>query len=207
MYSKTSPNTLYPAVPRDCAELYNSGVQRSGVYTIDPDNAGSFDVFCNQTLDGGGWTVLQKKLNPSFSLDRDWCQYKEGFGNLSGDFWLGLDKMYHLTKGGRYKLRIDLDEGNFFQIHSFEVQNEDDGYKLKYEAPDGKMNRVTQNGKKFSTKDWYGGQSDKNCESARHCKRGWWYKHCEMNNIKCHWLEEMEEMKIKPTGRPEATQE
>ena len=31
----------------------------------------------------------------------------EGFGNLNGDFWLGLDKIHRPTVSGGYKLRID----------------------------------------------------------------------------------------------------
>ena len=35
---------------------------------------------------------------------------KEGFGNLNGEFWLGLDKIHRLTVSGGYKLRIDLED-------------------------------------------------------------------------------------------------
>ncbi|XP_078358232.1 angiopoietin-2-like [Oculina patagonica] len=39
---------------KSCAELYKSGKTSSGVYTIDPDGSGAFDVFCDQTTAGGG---------------------------------------------------------------------------------------------------------------------------------------------------------
>ena len=35
-------------VPRDCADVYNSGRYRNGIYTIDPDGEGSMEVFCDQ---------------------------------------------------------------------------------------------------------------------------------------------------------------
>ncbi|XP_078356931.1 ryncolin-2-like [Oculina patagonica] len=58
---------------KSCAELYKSGKTSSGVYTIDPDGSGAFDVFCDQTTAGGGWTVLQKRLNGSVDFYRDWA--------------------------------------------------------------------------------------------------------------------------------------
>jgi len=53
------------AYKNNCAEIYKSGERKDGVYTIKPDNLSAFDVFCDQTTAGGGWTVFQKRLNGS----------------------------------------------------------------------------------------------------------------------------------------------
>ena len=67
-------------------------------------------MFCDQTTVGGGWLVFQKRLDGSVDFYRGWAQYKNGFGPLAGEFWLGLDKIHRLTRSGSYKLRVDLED-------------------------------------------------------------------------------------------------
>ena len=84
---------------KNCAELYNSDQRISGVYTIYPDDKLPFDVYCDQTTAGGGWTVIQKRLKVSDDFNRTWDDYKHGFGNfLVGEYWLGLEKIRRLTE-------------------------------------------------------------------------------------------------------------
>ena len=72
---------------KNCAKLPKSGEINSGVYAIKPDGAGPvFEVFCDHKTGGGGWTVVQKRLDGSVDFDRNWSDYKNGFGNLDGEF-------------------------------------------------------------------------------------------------------------------------
>ena len=108
-------------------------MRTSGVYTIDPDNAGAFDVYCDQKTAGGGWTVFQKRLDGSVDFYRGWDDYKRGFGNLNGEFWLGLEKIHRLTKEQR-RLRVDLEDFEnqtaYAEYDSFGVGDERSKYKL-----------------------------------------------------------------------------
>ena len=91
-------------------------------------------MFCDQTTDGGGWTVIQKRLDGSIDFYRGWADYKNGFGNLNGEFWLGLDKIYRVTNSDTFKLRVDLEDWQgvtrFAKYASFAILNEANKYKL-----------------------------------------------------------------------------
>lgn len=58
--------------------------------------------------DGGGWTVIQRRKVGLTSFNRDWKQYREGFGNIRGDFWLGNENIYRLSRRPTV-LRVELE--------------------------------------------------------------------------------------------------
>ena len=123
------------SVYKSCAEAYKSGVRISGVYKIDPEGLGGhFKVYCDQKTAGGGWTVFQKRRDGSKDFYRNWDAYKRGFGNLNGEFWLGLDKIHRLTVSDSNTLRVDLEDnlGNtaFAEYSSFTVASEQAKYQL-----------------------------------------------------------------------------
>ena len=78
--------------------------------------------------------MFQKRLNGSVDFYRDWAEYKRGFGNFSGEFWLGLDKIHRLTNSGSYKLRVDLEDFDgksyYAEYDSFKVGSEGEKYRL-----------------------------------------------------------------------------
>ena len=85
--------------------------------------------------DNGGWTVFQRRQDGSVDFYKYWIDYEDGFGNLTGEFWLGLGKINRLTKEQSNTLRVDRVEtlhGNtsYAQYTTFSVGNSTTEYTL-----------------------------------------------------------------------------
>nr|XP_002126941.1 uncharacterized protein LOC100178820 isoform X1 [Ciona intestinalis] len=93
---------------RDCHDLWMSGHRKSGVYTIVRDMT-TKPIYCNMT-ETAGWTVLQRRGDGTQDFDREWPQYKEGFGSIYGEHWLGLDIIRWMTHGRSYTLMIQTED-------------------------------------------------------------------------------------------------
>ena len=93
------------------------------------------------TTDDGGWTVFQRRMDGSVDFYCDWKSYKDGFGSLSGEFWLGNDNIHRLTNANDVMLRVDLEdfEGSitFAEYNTFKVAHEADNYRLTLEEYNG----------------------------------------------------------------------
>ncbi|PIK36397.1 hypothetical protein BSL78_26770 [Apostichopus japonicus] len=174
----------------DCKGVNDSGHITSGIYTIKPTNwpGPPFTVYCNMT-DGGGWTVFQRRVNGSVDFYRNWLSYKEGFGELDHEFWLGNDKLYYLTNQGNYTLRIDLVDraGNpyYAEYDLFRINDENDNYRL---SGLGTFNGTAVGDslrshykREFSTYDRDNDVNANNCAETRH--GAWWYGYCCHSNL------------------------
>ena len=91
--------------------------------------------------------MFQKRQDGSVDFYRAWNDYKQGFGNLNGEFWLGLDKINRLTVSGRYRLRVDLEDLHgstaFAEYSSFAVMSERVKYKLSLGSYSGRSHYHT----------------------------------------------------------------
>jgi len=77
----------------DCQEAFELGETNNGIYTLrDPDTSMEFDVYCEFDNEHG-WTVIQSRLDGSVDFYRGWDDYVAGFGNLTGEYWLGMYKL------------------------------------------------------------------------------------------------------------------
>ena len=65
---------------------------------------------------------------------QDWNNYSTGFGNLSGEFWLGLEKINRLTNSENVTLRIDLKDFSGVSIYAkydlFMIEDISQNFKL-----------------------------------------------------------------------------
>ena len=46
---------------------------------------------------GGGWTRIQYRDSGDTDFYRNWTEYKHGFGDPSGEHWLGNEHIHKLT--------------------------------------------------------------------------------------------------------------
>ncbi|XP_041829170.1 microfibril-associated glycoprotein 4-like [Melanotaenia boesemani] len=176
-------------LPLDCSDIrYHDNRRPSGVYTIYPIGATSaVQVFCDMDSLEGRWTVFQRRMDGSVNFYRPWDQYKMGFGSAAGEYWLGLESLFHLTQRKKYELLVDMEdfEGNkvFARYSSFSIDSESDGYKLHVSGftDGGAGDSLTgHNEQKFTTLDKDQDIWENNC--ARSFLGGFWYGKCHSAN-------------------------
>lgn len=174
------------SLPKDCASA-TACTRRSGIYQIQVKEFSEkpFHVTCDADTENGNWLVIQRRQDGSIDFYRDWEEYENGFGDIDGEFFIGLKKLYALTNYyGPQELLIIMEDKSGTQVYakydSFAIGNQTDLYKLKKL---GKYSGTAGNslqyhiGMKFSTKDQGNDLSDKhNC--ASYYKGAWWYKNC-----------------------------
>ncbi|CAL4083346.1 unnamed protein product, partial [Meganyctiphanes norvegica] len=184
----------------DCSDIQGHGFSKSGIYTIHADRGNrAIDVFCDMDTEGGGWTVIQRRLPHSkeIDFDRGWYDYKVGFGNVSKDYWLGLENMHLLTNTRQYEIRIEISdfEGGEAYAHyvKFYIEGEDEGYRLHIGgysgtagdslANEGMPDNFTSDNMMFTTAD-----NDHDTSHEINCAKywkigGWWYNRCSWANL------------------------
>ncbi|XP_005072586.1 angiopoietin-4 isoform X2 [Mesocricetus auratus] len=174
---------------QDCAEIKRSGANASGIYTIRVANmTRPLKVFCDMETDGGGWTLIQRRQDGSMSFQRTWEEYKEGFGNVAGELWLGNEAVHHLTSRTAHLLRVELHdwEGRqtSIQYEHFQLGNERQRYSLLVNASSsstGLKNSLAPRGTKFSTSDM--DNDNCMCKCAQMMSGGWWFDACGLSNL------------------------
>ncbi|XP_067236425.1 uncharacterized protein fgl2b [Chanodichthys erythropterus] len=178
---------------QDCAD-YITKARRNGVYRVTPQPKNStFPVFCDMESSGGGWTLIQHRFDGSTSFNRTWDEYKNGFGKLIEEFWLGNDKIHLLTKAKNMSLRIEIEdyEGDREYAHydHFYVANESQQYRLSISGYSGTAGNAMQFNKKynhdqklFTTPDRDNDQYPSgNC--GAYYSSGWWFDACMSANL------------------------
>ncbi|XP_013105126.1 microfibril-associated glycoprotein 4-like [Stomoxys calcitrans] len=138
--------------------------------------------------------VVQRRVDGSENFDRNWEDYKMGFGSSYGEFFIGLDKLHTLTNTKRYELLIVMEdwqyERRYAKYDNFVVGNETEKYMIKslgkYSGTAGDS-LFYHKGKKFSTKDQ---DNDSFVEgSCAHDHAGaWWFGNCLYSHLNGPYL-------------------
>ncbi|XP_072436242.1 fibrinogen-like protein 1 [Chiloscyllium punctatum] len=170
--------------PLDCASIYYNGVTQSGIYTIIPSIGGlPTRVYCDMDTAGGGWTIIQRRVDGTIDFNRGWTEYKEGFGELTGEFWLGNNHIHDITSQGEYSLRIDLEDWKYRQkfvlYETFRIEDESNHFRLHVAGFSGTLEDSFawyHNKRSFSTPD-----TGNICAKISH--GGWWYHQCFFSNL------------------------
>ncbi|XP_041361939.1 fibrinogen-like protein A, partial [Gigantopelta aegis] len=105
-----------------------------GTYTIDSPGGGQVDVRCDMTTDNGGWLTFVRRVQGGVDFYRSWEDYKNGFGKLKGDFWLGNELLHKFTAAKDVEMRVDMWdwEGNhaYALYDSLHVDDEANKYTI-----------------------------------------------------------------------------
>uniref|UniRef100_A0A7M6DMX2 Fibrinogen C-terminal domain-containing protein n=2 Tax=Clytia hemisphaerica TaxID=252671 RepID=A0A7M6DMX2_9CNID len=180
-------HSKYFPIFRDCVDHYKAGARESGVYQITLAS-GLKDVRCNMDNDGGGWLVFQRRMDGSVDFYQpQWEGYKNGFGELSGEFWLGNEFLHQITSSEKHEVYIHAgrfsNETKYAKYGYFEVKSEADKYQLLGgDFMEGTDSLSYHFGQFFSTRD----KDYDNCVSYCSCiarnlnykRGGFWYNNC-----------------------------
>lgn len=171
---------------RSCKDYLNRNHTENGIFFLDVDERENFLVFCDMTLAGGGWTVIQRRVNGNLSFNRNWTAYKNGFGTLSGNLWLGLEYLHRIVSSQLHELYVGLESFNpdippaFAKYRSFDVASESEQYRIRVGGYDcsspGGDSLTYHNDTKFSTPDHDNDDTPVHC--AEELQSGWWFKSC-----------------------------
>lgn len=144
------------------------------------------------SLKSPDWIVFQRRQDGSVDFLRPWLDYVNGFGNSSGEFWLGLEKIHQITKNNICELNITMEaEPNhpvlsfgYAHYDRFNISGAEDNYRLYVAGFTGNVADCFsyQNGFQFTTID-----ADHDTRTSANCavqyKGAWWYGNCYLSSL------------------------
>ncbi|GFO26143.1 fibrinogen related protein 12.1 [Plakobranchus ocellatus] len=160
------------------------------IYT-DGESGLKVAFLCDTLTDGGGWIIIQRRSTGNVDFYRDWATYKNGFGSLDDEFWLGNERIHTLTSNGTWELRVDLKykgKSAFAHYSEFSIENEKSKYTLRIGQYNGNAGNSLEyhKGKPFTTFD-----RDNDDTSSENCAEtqigGWWYGACDTADLNSKW--------------------
>ncbi|XP_068151202.1 fibrinogen-like protein 1 [Drosophila tropicalis] len=174
-------------------DIPHSSLYADGIHRMKVGNLPAFQVsYLSSSPD---WIVIQRRIDGSVDFDRDWLDYKNGFGDIEGNFFIGLEKLHLLTQSRPHELYIQLRDvkgtAKYARYDDFHVSSENDNYKLnsigKFSGTAGDS-LVDHVGDMFTTRDQDHDTARFNC--AKNKRGGWWYHDCLHSNLNAEYHDE-----------------
>uniref|UniRef100_A0A182PK97 Fibrinogen C-terminal domain-containing protein n=1 Tax=Anopheles epiroticus TaxID=199890 RepID=A0A182PK97_9DIPT len=170
----------------------------SGIYFMKPDPTKntSFEVLRDWTNNhgfGDNWIVFQHRFNGSVDFYRNWTEYKQGFGDLRGEHWLGLDKLHAIVSTRQHELLIVMEDFDgviaYAHYEDFKIGDEGEKYAIKsvgrYTGTAGDSFSFHKD-ERFSTYDQDNDKHSANC--AQWAKGAWWFYKCHHSHLNGEYL-------------------
>uniref|UniRef100_A0A8C5LXR1 Angiopoietin like 5 n=1 Tax=Leptobrachium leishanense TaxID=445787 RepID=A0A8C5LXR1_9ANUR len=195
----------------DCSDIKDNfgpvSKTPSGLYIIQPEGTHfPFEAFCDMDYRGGGWTVIQKRIDGMVDFQRTWLDYMDGFGDLSGEFWQGLRKTFCILnqRNTTFMLNIALEAEDgtlaYATYDNFWLEDEKTSFRIhvgRYfgtagDAIRGHRREDSQNAMPFSTFDIDNDGCYPSCtihdKTVNSCslfnnRSGWWFNQCGLANL------------------------
>ncbi|EDV33102.2 uncharacterized protein Dana_GF22929 [Drosophila ananassae] len=177
--NKTNEKHRKCVAPNPCSNVSKD------IYQVRLPGVSAFEAPCN----GSGWMVIQRRMDGSVDFNRNWAEYRDGFGNLAGEFFLGLEKLHLVTQSRQHELLIRLGKVDgstaFEKYDNFRIGSEKDSYLLESigkHSGEARDSLIEFNlNMKFSTIDRDNDVGDGNC--AIYKGGGWWFNECGSSSL------------------------
>ena len=171
---------------KTCQDWYKAGYRANGVYKVHlPRSPVARSVYCYMEGEGGGWMAFQRRFNGSVDFHTKlWKDYKNGFGNGEGEYWLGNDMLHDITRSGSHDLYVIAKNFNgniqYKRFRGFTIGSEATKYRFHYESVYTGYSTydlfVKPLNMKFTTPDQDNDVNQDNC--AVSYPGGWWFNSC-----------------------------
>ena len=136
--------------------------------------------------------VIQKRVDGNEDFEyKVWDDYVEGFGNVTSNYWMGLEEIHQLTSERDMSLEIKIETFSggdpfTFMYDTFALAGADDNYRILlagFSTSSGRLRNdpfMMDYGSMFTTRDRDNDRFEsgsKNCATTDN-RGGWWYGGC-----------------------------
>ncbi|XP_013392781.1 fibrinogen-like protein A [Lingula anatina] len=169
-------------------EMDCNNLDGSGIFHINIKGFGTKEVYCDS-----GWLVVMRRYDNTMNFNRNWAEYKHGFGDPRLQFWMGNEALHALTNQGNYSMLVDMlsCNGNYYYVkwNEFRIQNETMKYAVDALSLESynttsvfKLDEIF--GRPFGTTDNMKTTSYLNISKtcAEQHGGGWWFARCTYNH-------------------------